>query len=167
MDIFLQLAAEWPHVRQAPHSMLVVAVAAFLIAWAIIHLVYETRVENRDSMIKLYQAAPPAPVQDSQPTRKEEVVGKTFRNERVPLDGKSYLKCRFENVTFVYNGTGPWTLVGNKLMGVMRVNTESPAVAGAMSLLRLVGFLKPTIRYEDSGVEPMAVRLIEEHPTQT
>jgi len=33
------------------------------------------------------------------------IVSKHFKNEAVGLDGKSFIDCTFENVTFVYQGT--------------------------------------------------------------
>src|SRR4051794_17438943 len=35
------------------------------------------------------------------------IVNRTFRNETVELDGKNFVDCSFENVTFLYNGTTP------------------------------------------------------------
>ena len=35
------------------------------------------------------------------------ITGQTFRNEQVSLDYITFVKCRFENVTFVYRGMTP------------------------------------------------------------
>jgi hypothetical protein len=67
--------------------------------------------------------------------RYETVVGKTFRNEIVPLDGRSYSNCQFFNVTFEYNGTGPVQLLNNAFHGDVRFTSANPRTATAMGLV--------------------------------
>ena len=45
------------------------------------------------------------------------IVGKTFHNQEVLLDGYAYESCTFVNVTFVYNGTTPLQFAGNHVEG--------------------------------------------------
>lgn len=70
------------------------------------------------------------------------VIGKTFVNERVPLDGYRYDKCTFRNVTFDYNGTTPVQLAGNNVEGSIGIRSNSLAVAGTVSLMKGMGYLR-------------------------
>lgn len=58
------------------------------------------------------------------------VVNKTFRNEKVVLDGHSYSNCKFYNVTFVYNGTTTIIFSNNEVYGAF-LSSDNPAVNGA------------------------------------
>ena len=61
--------------------------------------------------------------------KKEAVIGKTFINEKVTLDGKSFTDCTFENTTLEYIGTGPVDLVHLTFRGSCRVeNNSKPAL---------------------------------------
>jgi len=62
------------------------------------------------------------------------VVGKTFRNEKVVLDGYSYSNCKFYNVTFVYNGTTSIQLSNNEIHGAW-LASDNPAVIGSFILM--------------------------------
>ena len=53
-----------------------------------------------------------------------QVLGKTFTNETILLDGHSFSGCTFKNVKFVYNGEAPFDLVGNTIEGKVIVATE-------------------------------------------
>lgn len=64
-----------------------------------------------------------------------------FINERIILDGKSYIDCEFENVTFVFNGTAPFSLMNNKFNGRIQVASDNPAISGSFALLRGLGYL--------------------------
>jgi len=72
---------------------------------------------------------------------KKTIAGKTFRNERVPLDGFSYVNCKFVNVTLVYNGEAPYDLVGNTFVGSRWIETESPSIEAFVTLLDTFGFI--------------------------
>lgn len=69
------------------------------------------------------------------------VVGKTYRNQEVMLDGYSYVNCSFYNVTFVYNGATPMAFTGNHIFGNFRVRSDNPAVDGSFILARGLGLL--------------------------
>jgi hypothetical protein len=75
---------------------------------------------------------------------KTQVFGKHFEDERVILDGTSYQRCTFKNVTFVYNGTGPVGFANNDVQG-FGVSSENPAVISTVKLLYGLGLstLKP------------------------
>jgi hypothetical protein len=67
------------------------------------------------------------------------IVGKSFTNEKVLMDGYSYVDCEFNNVTFVYNGTTAIQMVGSKIAGPIRFDSENPAVMGTILLLKGFG----------------------------
>ncbi len=73
------------------------------------------------------------------------VVGRTFRNERVVLDGYSYTACEFHNVTFMYNGTTAIQFNNNKVDGSTQYATDSPSVSGAILWMRGFGLLKEDV----------------------
>ena len=76
------------------------------------------------------------------------VAGKKFINERVLLDGHEYQNCVFENVTFVYNGTTPFSVSHNRMDGTIRIHSDNPAVNGAMLLLKGFDVLRPEFKVE-------------------
>jgi hypothetical protein len=92
--------------------------AAFLIAWVLLGLGFLfisfaiqswRRVANRNQPPKQSTMTIPS-VHFPTPDWLDPlvpVVNQTFRNRAVELDGKAFVDCRFENVTFVYNATKP------------------------------------------------------------
>lgn len=73
------------------------------------------------------------------PYHPEVITGERFVNSEVLLDGKSYIRCTFENVTFKYNGTTAIQLTNNRILGKITFSTDNPAVLGAMFLLQGLG----------------------------
>lgn len=73
------------------------------------------------------------------------IIGKTYRNERVVLDGYSYSNCEFYNVTFVYNGTTPIQLSNNKVLGGMVLASDNQAVTGALMMATGFGLMKDDV----------------------
>lgn len=51
--------------------------------------------------------------------------GKTFRNERINLHGKSFHNCSFEHCELVYDGDRPLTLKDNEFMETAFVFTDA------------------------------------------
>ena len=76
------------------------------------------------------------------------VFGKTFRNERVILDGKNFQRCTFENVTFVYNGTTPLQFSENTVRGSIRMDSDNEAVTGALMWARGFGLIPNNVNVE-------------------
>ncbi len=76
------------------------------------------------------------------------VLGKTFINETVVLDGHSFSNCTFKNVKFVYNGEAPFDLVGNTIEGKVIVATERPNMHLQTVLFQHFGMLKAGIPIE-------------------
>jgi hypothetical protein len=65
----------------------------------------------------------------------ELVPGRTFRNTTVKVDGKRFYNCKFINVTFQFDGSGPTEFLGNcEVGGSVGAETEHP-VARAYSHL--------------------------------
>lgn len=88
------------------------------------------------------------------------VAGKTFRNERVSLDGHSYRNCEFHNVTFVYNGRTAPQLNNNKMFGSFIVVSDNQTVNGVLLLMLGMNMLKDNIRVgvpPDATVSPMVI----------
>jgi hypothetical protein len=67
------------------------------------------------------------------------VRGKTFRNERVVLDGHKYFSCSFVNVTLVFNG-GPFGLEHNNLEGVV-FDSDRREIGRTLYLLHSLGLI--------------------------
>jgi hypothetical protein len=91
------------------------------------------------------------------PYRPTVVVGKTFRNEIVPLDGYSYSNCKFYNVTLLYNGTTPIQFIGNDLYGY-RIRSKNPAVNGAFILAKGLDLLPASFEFDvgpNNKVDPV------------
>lgn len=76
------------------------------------------------------------------------VAGKTFRNERVPLDGHSYRSCTFEHVTFVYNGTTAIQLSSCNIGKPFVLHTDNPAIMGTIVWLKAFNLLSSELQIE-------------------
>ena len=67
------------------------------------------------------------------------IYGRTFSNESVPLDGMYFVNCSFQNVTFEYNGSGPFQIAGTVTMGgTLRVHSPDPRVGTGLNLARII-----------------------------
>jgi hypothetical protein len=82
------------------------------------------------------------------PYEPERIVGKKFSNERVVLDGRSFFDCEFSNVTLVYNGTTPIQLRGNRLRGVIRYDSDNPAVVATILMLNAMREFRPDFKLD-------------------
>jgi hypothetical protein len=83
----------------------------------------------------------------------EAVHGRTFRNERVLVDGKSFTTCRFENVTLVYNG-GPVNMHDCTFAGAV-FDTEDILIRSYMKMLHSLGMLGlPAMGEKGDWVQP-------------
>ena len=82
------------------------------------------------------------------PYEPERIVGRKFANERVVLDGRSFFDCDFTNVTMVYNGTTAIQLRDNRLHGVIRYDTNNPAVVGTILMLFAMKELRPEFKLD-------------------
>jgi hypothetical protein len=85
---------------------------------------------------------------------KEKIYGKMFRNEKVLLDGKSFEKVTFENVTYLVNGTAPFDLVNCTFSGSIQISTDSDSVASGLLLSKELGLIRqdaPVFRTDPNG----------------
>jgi hypothetical protein len=72
---------------------------------------------------------------------------RAHHNETVPLDGFSYYDCTFDNVTFVFQGKGPFELL----------RSDNPVVMGSFSLMGQFN-LNYKIRWgENYQVSPLTI----------
>ncbi len=77
------------------------------------------------------------------------IQGKTYRNERVPLDGFHYIDCTFVNPTFVYKGEKPFRFRDSVIKGSANVDARTPPLQMLLGLLRSGDALHPeVIQYE-------------------
>jgi hypothetical protein len=83
-----------------------------------------------------------------------EVRGRTFRNEKVLLDGYKYTDCVFENVTFVYGGTGATELSHSTMKG-FAFQPGSPAVGSTVKILGGLGMLREGIPVLGEDFKPL------------
>jgi hypothetical protein len=84
-----------------------------------------------------------------EPYKAISIIGKTFRNEKVLLDGNAYSGCEFYNVTFVYNGTTPIQFANNKINGQIIIASDNLAVLGTLALTVGFNILKDEIKILD------------------
>jgi hypothetical protein len=70
-----------------------------------------------------------------------EIHDQVFHNVAVPLDGYGYYHCKFYNVTFVINGTGPVAFVDNDLYGYW-VESDNSNVQRAILIMNGLGFIR-------------------------
>lgn len=64
----------------------------------------------------------------------ELIEGKTFRHDRVVVDGKKYLRCSFDGVTFVYRGTALYGFKDCNFSGSFSIRMDHPAAEAALVL---------------------------------
>src|SRR5712691_4364071 len=67
------------------------------------------------------------------------INGKTFANEEVILDGKSYKHCTFQHVTFKFNGTAPFQFSYNQIVGAYGFKTDNLAVLATFAAVKGLG----------------------------
>ncbi len=62
------------------------------------------------------------------------VSRKTFTNEQIEVDGKSFDHCTFTNPTFTFHGNGPWQFMECQFHGVVITRTDNRAAMGFLEL---------------------------------
>ena len=72
---------------------------------------------------------------------KHPIVGKTFRNQEVQVDGKIFNRCTFENVTFFYRAKQPFQMAGCTFLGTRLIRTDNAEVVGMVGLMKGLGYL--------------------------
>lgn len=97
------------------------------------HYHYKTYSYNRNATLKL-------------------VTDRSFRSEKVLIDGKEFRNCTFDNVTIVYNGTAPVRMIGNSFSGDLIMTTDNPAIGSAEGVLSGLGFMPKVYRISDEPI---------------
>ena len=77
-----------------------------------------------------------------------QVTGKTFEIERVPLDGREYSYCKFNNVTFLHGATAPVHFHHNHISGGISIESDNLDVLRAISMLRGFGLLRSGLVFD-------------------
>jgi hypothetical protein len=101
-------------------------------------------------MYVVYRRQHPVPVHDHtkwSSDRNEVISERTFWNESVVVDGKTFNKCRFVNATFVYHGLANATFLTCKFEQGILVKTDNQAVRGYQELCAFI----ETLPGSDSG----------------
>ncbi len=68
--------------------------------------------------------------------KKDSIVGKTFRQERVIVDGHTFSNCVFDKVTLVYNGTAPFDLLHNEFIVPIQITSDRRDILGAFTAMQ-------------------------------
>jgi hypothetical protein len=89
--------------------------------------------------LNLYRSASRSKI-TKRPKGVERITGQVFMNERVAVDGKAFIGCKFTNVTLVYNGTYG-SFEHCKFAG-FQLATEVPEIEAYVRVLHDFGMLK-------------------------
>lgn len=117
--------------------------------------------------IYLSAAKQPIPLTEEQwrAYQKTQITGQHFQQERVVLDGKSFVKCDFDRVTLVINGTAPFDLLNNTFVAPILVTSDKPTILSTLraaeTLLRMTP--QPQIESEVPVYDPFSKAYDEYH----
>jgi hypothetical protein len=81
------------------------------------------------------------------------IARKNFEKEKVYLDDISYTDCTFRDVTFVYNGTAPFSLMHDGISG-FNITSENPSIGAAIKLMYALNVLSVPLKDQDTGKAP-------------
>ncbi len=82
------------------------------------------------------------------------VRGKHFVNEEVKVDGIHFDMCTFDNVTLTYDGTDV-VATSNCRFNNLRIKTNSDPFGVTVSMLKVMGFIKPGVPVLDKDEKPI------------
>ena len=119
-----------------PIILIIIATSIFVfkeLGWIAIKPTKEYKIDNWDK----YSKTP--------------IIGKTYVNQRVLLDGNSYNNCTFTNVTLVYNGTAPFDLANNVFNGGIIISSDKPNIAALIITLKELNFFRQDLKSYGSG----------------
>ncbi len=144
---------EWSVIKKIPITIVIIIGITF----SINYWIFKERLTAKDDLIVSYKEKLGLQSEDKKavistseepfPNWKEKIkkpiIGKTFKNERVELDGFSFIKCKFINVTFVYKGEAPFDMVNIEYLGDHSFDvTSNRSFSGLVQLLRATDHLK-------------------------
>ena len=75
----------------------------------------------------------------------EQIYKRTYRNEVVDIDGKTFSECTFENATLRFNGTGYADFINMHPLGTNQITTTCPQATffnGLVENLRIAPFVE-------------------------
>jgi hypothetical protein len=166
---------EFRMIWDAPLSFVAAVLGTALIAWIALDWRYSTIIANKDSEITLAKsqrddyrdklggataeqakAAIDAIKKQGKMNDPDKpliaVTKKLFHNERVPLDGYRYSDCKFENVTFVYNG-GPAEFSHNHVVGYS-IASDSLEINAVMKMMFEMGVINGPALMDGAVINP-------------
>ena len=100
--------------------------------------------ENRpdplpDTLAEWEETAPPVPIRN-----------RTFRNDRVELDGFYYDACVFDSCTFSFKGTKPFTVAAScRIEGGYNIDARAPQALAILVFLKSLGAFCRDFEYRD------------------
>ncbi len=95
---------------------------------------------------------------------KKIIQDKKFYNEKVILDGHSYIGCVFENVTFEYLGKVPFDFSHNTITGNYQLSCKGDPLNAMITILKTFNYFKPEILFHnknDSASEILSTFIID------
>ena len=69
----------------------------------------------------------------------QHVVGRTFVNETILLDGKQFENCTFSNTSYLFEGTAPYKILQSKIIGSRKFTTDVPMFKAVVYALTDLG----------------------------
>ena len=84
----------------------------------------------------------------------KKIINQKYIRENVPLDGRNYINCEFEHVTFWYDGTAPAALTDCQFdeESMKALHTHNPVLSQWMAIAQGFGALRDDVRV---GVTPL------------
>jgi hypothetical protein len=158
----------WAAMKAAPGVFTLFALCSILVIYGAVEKFYSERIDVMkahqsflETMVGAYSKGGPTAVehlsispQHSKETKAlTSVIGKSFKNQKVVLDGFSYSDCSFENITFEYSG-GTFALTHNHISGGMLFSTKNEAIDAFIQLINAFGFLKIPVLGPQGVISP-------------
>jgi hypothetical protein len=90
--------------------------------------------------------------------RQEPVTDQIFMNQEVVLDGKAFIRCKFQNVSYIIKGEKPFSLRHCESWGPIVVKTDNMAMWSLLAFQKATHSLRDDIRIEGlRNVEPATI----------
>jgi hypothetical protein len=130
----------------------ILAVAAVLGVLLLIYISIRNGTANTTSAAKSNESLTQSRIQREFPTTDwdkplTQIFRQHYKNETVQLDGKNFVECTFENVTFIYQGTRPIQMMNCRKIPqegfLVTVQTDNPVVFTALGIMSATGVSGP------------------------
>ncbi len=113
----------------------------------------ELKRENEELIAELKsqpEALPPTLEEWLHTTPLTTVPNKTYRNDRIELDGFFYEHCIFEDCTFTFRGTKPFRISADStIKGVVNIDTPGPQLQALVGFMKQLGALVSHTQFYD------------------